>query len=820
MATKTGYAARPGMKAIITRSALLGLALVVFLAPDLALATEGGFDLRLPPSGMARGESIRSTLPLSLALLVITIYAAVISIFHIRARRNWNEHFEEMSRTTRDVQARIERAGLFLAADRHLLIAWSGPQGDPEFEGDPGIVVETTTPQRALDFGEWLDTDQARRLDQRVMLLRTEGIAFSEQVKTRRGDFVEIDARPVAGRAVMALRLTTGEKLALTRLREEKSALEAAQAQLRNVLDAIPQPVWLRDRSGKLGWVNSAYAHAVDATGPENVLNTQAEILDSNDRAEIRRHQAGQGRYQGSVTAIFAGRRRKVDVVEVAGPEGGGGFALDISELEATRQALERQMEAHVRTLDELPSAVASFDAEQRLTYSNRAFLELFGLDAAFLATHPTNTELLDRLRAIGRLPEASDYREWKQALLAAYSSTETVQQGWRLPSGRALRVVLSPNPQGGVTYLFEDETERFTLATSYDRLKNTQWETLMALSEGVAVFASDGQLQLSNPAFAAIWGLPETALENHPHVEIVAASATLRGGDSWDKIVAAVCSLAEARDEQHEMATMENGRVCRIAMIPLPDRATLVTVTDVTDTIEAEKRLREHNEALRQAARLRTDFIKSVSFELRSPLTSVVGLAQALAEGVAGPLQPRQLAYAQDLSRSADAVLAMTGDILDLADIEAGGVELVREDFDLSTAIEDAMEGLKDRLGDAKVRLALNLQTGLSTIHADRKRFRNVIFNLIANAAAFTASGDVVRLAVRREGGTLLIEVTDTGHQAGIAPQAGASSEVEREHGLRFSLAKALVQLHGGRIEVAAPAQGGHVTSVFLPGA
>ncbi len=790
----------------------------------IAASSPDGFDLRLPNLPIGRLDLIHTAIPLSLALLAVTIYAATISIFHVRGRRAWNEQFEEQNRTIREAQARVERSNLFLAADRQLLVAWNGPKGEPEFEGDPGVVIETTTPQRALSFSDWLPPEDARRLDQKVLQLRSDGTGFSEQVKSLRGDYVEIDGRPVSGRAVMAIKVATGERLALARMMDEKNALQHAQDQLRMVVEAIPQPVWLRDRAGKLGWVNSAYAQAVDASGLATVLSTQAEILDSDDRAVIRKSQASQGRYEGSVTAIFAGQRRKVDVVEIAGPEGGGGFALDISELEATRQALERQMEAHVRTLDELPTAVAIFDRQQRLTYSNRAFTDLFALDAAFLATQPANGELLDQLRSKGRLPEETDYREWKAHLLAQYAATETSEHGWRLPNGRSLRVVITPNPQGGLTYLFEDETDRFTLATSYDQLKSTQWETLMALSEGVGVFGSDGCLQLSNPAFARMWGIPPEALQGRPHVEEVAQARTKGAEEVWRRISQIVCSLSEARDDQQFEATTSDGRRLTVLMTPLPDRATLVTVTDVTDTVEAEKRLREHNEALKQAARLRTDFIKSVSFELRSPLTSVVGLAQALAEGVAGELTPRQLTYAQDLSRAADAVLALTADILDLAGVETGGeVELLREHFDLATAIEDAMEGLKDRLGDAKVRLALNLQTGISTVNADPKRFRHIVFNLVANAVSFSSPGDTVRLAVRRGATGVSIEVSDTGKGAGVAStpdEAAGVPNTEREHGLRFSLAKALVLLHGGLIDVRDDPRGGHLTTVFLPNA
>ena len=808
------------MKALFASTCLAVLPLVS--APEMPRAQSrlDDLSLRLPKAlGYSRTELARATLPMLLVILGLTVYGATISVLHLRARRRQAEMAEENSQDLREAQERAERAYLFLAVDRQFMMAWNGPGGaEVEFEGDPSIVLQTTSPARVLNFREWLGAEDAVALEKRVEVLRAEGRGFSLAFKALNNEHIEIEGRPVAGRAVMAIRLATGERERVARMQDENQALAEAQGQLRTVLEAIPQPVWLRDRAGKLGWVNSAYAQAVDAAGPEAVLTSQAEILDSQDRAEIRKVQRDSGRYQGEVTAIFAGERRKVDVVEVAGPQGGGGFALDISELEATRHALERQMEAHVKTLDELPSAVAMFDQRQQLTYSNRAFADLFALDAAFLKGRPNLSEWLDTLRSNGRLPDTGDYRQWKASLLALFTSQESSEQGWRLPNGRALRLVISPNPQGGLTYLFEDETERFTLATSYDQLKNTQWETLMALSEGVAVFGSDGCLQLSNPAFAQLWEISPETLRGRPRVEEVAQGSARQASLAWHKVTQTVCSLSEARDEQHFETATSDGRVFQVTTAPLPERATLVTVSDVTDTVEAEKRLREHNDALTQAARLRTDFIRSLSFELRSPLTNVVLAAQALGSGVAGELTEKQLSYTEDLSRSADSVLAITNDVLDLADLESGeGVELKRESFDLAEAVREALEGLQDRMGAANLRLALNVQGGVSSVNADPKHFRHILFSLIANAISFSGSGDSLRLAVKREAGNLVIEVSDSGR---TVPGGGAMREVAREHGFRFSLARALVQLHGGRIEATQEASGGHITTVTLPGA
>lgn len=815
-----------GFSRIAKPCQLLGniLFATLLIGTEYALANAAeGFDLRLSGLSRVKYDLFQPAIPLSLALIAITSYAAIISVLHVRARKSWNEQLEEQSRTIRESLSKLERSAIFLETGRQVLLAWGAPNGEIECEGNPGMLLETASPQRLLAFSEWLGEDDARVLERLVYALRSEGESFSREMRTLRGDYVEIEGRPIAGRAVVAIRKATGERLALAIAQDERNALEAATNQLRSVLEAIPQPVWLRDRAGRLDWVNAAYVQAVDGADPQGVVARQAEFLDSDDRARISTMKASQGSYRGAVTAIVAGQRRKVDVIEVASPEGGGGFALDVSELEAARLALERQMEAHVRTLDELPTAVAIFDRRQQLGYSNRAFRDLFAVDPAYLATQPSNSALLDNLRSNGRLPEEPDYREWKAGLLAQYALSETAVHGWNLPNGRALRVVISPNPQGGVTYLFEDETERFTLATSYDQLKNTQWETLMALSEGVAVFGSDGCLQLSNPSFARLWGMAPEALQNKPHVEEVGRACRTCLTSVWREVSGVVCSLADARNEQAFEATTSDGRVLAIATAPLPERATLVTVTDVTDTVEAETRLREHNEALRQAARLRTDFIKSVSFELRSPLTSVVGLAQALAGGVAGPLSEKQLAYAQDISRASDAILALTDDILDLASIETGSIEIEPESVDLARAIQEAAEGLKDRIGDAKIRLAVNIANGLTTINADPQRLRHIVFNLLANAVSYSGTGDTVRLAVRRAEETTIIEISDAGKGSGTGDAArdiSGEGALERENGLRFSLARALVQLHRGTIMIAADPRGGQLTTVTIPDA
>src|SRR5581483_11468293 len=199
------------------------------------------------------------------------------------------------------------------------------------------------------------------------------------------------------------------------------------------------------------------------------------------------------------------------------------GMAVDVSEANALSDSLARMMEGHRRTLDQLSSGVAVFDGRRRLAFYNDSYRRLWGLDRVFLDSNPDDSSVLDRLRASRKLPEQPDFRAWKAKLHEAYRAVEAAKDTWYLPDGRALSVVTTPNPEGGVTYLFDDVTESLDLARRFAGLIRVQRETLDSLAEGVAVFGSNGKAQLFNPAFARMWKLSAESLREQPHIDAVA---------------------------------------------------------------------------------------------------------------------------------------------------------------------------------------------------------------------------------------------------------------------------------------------------------
>ena len=243
---------------------------------------------------------------------------------------------------------------------------------------------------------------------------------------------------------------------------------------------------------------------------------------------------------------------------------------------------------------------------------------------------------MLDRLRDARRLPEQQDFRKWKAELHEAYRATEATTHEWHLPDGRTLRVVTTPNPEGGVIYLYDDITEPLELRRRYEAQIRVQGETLDNLAEGVAVFASDGRLRLFNPVFAQMWKFDPAALQERPHIEAVIGWCHALSGDNaiWPALRMTVTAIDERAAGAGEIERRD-GSVVKCATVPLPDGATLVTFQDITDSVNVERALRERNEALEDADKIKIDFVHHVSYELRSPLTNIIGFAHFLGDAV-----------------------------------------------------------------------------------------------------------------------------------------------------------------------------------------
>jgi signal transduction histidine kinase len=469
-------------------------------------------------------------------------------------------------------------------------------------------------------------------------------------------------------------------------------------------------------------------------------------------------------------------------------------------------------IEAHRRILDQLATGVAVFGGDRKLAFYNNAFRSLFELDAGFLDQTPPDSAVLERLRADRKLPEQQDFRQWKNQLHEAYTAVEPKEHMWHLPDGRTLRVVTTPNPEGGITYLYDDVTERLDMHRRYDALIKVQSETLDHLAEAVAVFASDGKVRLHNPAFARMWKLAPEALDARPHIEAVTAWCQALHDDNavWRSLRAAVTAI---EDRQPMAARIErrDGAMIDLTTMPLPDGATLVTFQDVSDTVNVERALIEKNDALEAADEIKIDFVHHVSYELRSPLTNIIGFAHFLGDPAFGSLTDKQREYLGYITVSTNALLAIINNILDLATIDAGAMSLNLSDVDIRASMDAAAEGVQDRLVKDNITLDIRAAADIGSFPADERRLRQILFNLLSNAVGFSPPNETVTLAAERRAGAVVFSVTDRG--LGIPPEfkdkvfdwfhTDSRGSDHRGTGLGLSLVRSFVDLHGGTITI-----------------
>ena len=237
---------------------------------------------------------------------------------------------------------------------------------------------------------------------------------------------------------------------------------------------------------------------------------------------------------------------------------------------------------------------------------------------------------------------------------------------------------------------------------------------------------------------------------------------------------------------------------------------------------------LEEKSRQLEIADRHKSEFLASMSHELRTPLNAVIGFSEVLLDRMFGELNPKQDEYLQDIVSSGRHLLSLINDILDLAKIEAGRMELEVTDFHLPQAIENAITLIRERAGRRSIALEVQIDPRLREIKGDERKVKQVLLNLLSNAIKFTPEGGQVGIQAALADGFAEISVTDTG--VGIAPEdheavfeefRQVGSDYAKKHegtGLGLTLSRRFVELHGGKIWVKSQLGQGATFTFTLP--
>lgn len=780
-------------------------------------------------AGVLRGPAQQSAATGKVLALAIALGGGALAAFAAFALvRSSRKTASTAKGENRELRRRLATSEALIKAEPQILIHWEDGQAASvithtlaDIPGLPGTTSEL------LRFGMWLEERSSSALKAALDDLVTEGRGFSIVLRTLSEGYVEAEGRASAGRGILRLRDVAGLRRDITMILNHQETLTRSISSARSLLDALPMPVWFKTADGQISWVNAAYVRAVDASSVEEVKERQIELLETRQRKNVQDALTSGDVYHNRLPLIVGGERKSHDVIVLPLDDAIAGAAIDVAALETAQGELERQIASYDRTLDRVATAVAIFNSEQQLSFFNEAYVKLWGLDPVWLKTRPPDAAILDRLREMGRLPEVVNYKEWRSRLLSSYQTGVGYEDLWHLRDGRMLHVMSEQRPDGGVTYLYADETERFALESRFKTLISVQGETLNSLTEGVAVFATNGRLQLFNVSFCSIWKLSRRALEANPHIDEIIKDVDPQAADReiWAGLARMVTAFMSERETAEGQMTRNDGTVIDYAATPLPDGATLLTFADVTDARRAELALVERNEALVAADRLKTHFISHVSYELRTPLTNIIGFSELLANPRVGDLSEKQREYLDDITSSSKTLLAIIDDILDLATIDAGSLDLRYGPIDVRAMIRTAIMGVRDPAIRNNLMLDIAVADDVHSFIADEARVRQVLYNLLSNSVGFSKPGDVIHLTCWRENGMVVFMVQDQGPGIPSAQQnrvferfeSRTQGSAHRGAGLGLSIAKSLVELHGGEILLQSePGKGTRVTVRF----
>ena len=268
------------------------------------------------------------------------------------------------------------------------------------------------------------------------------------------------------------------------------------------------------------------------------------------------------------------------------------------------------------------------------------------------------------------------------------------------------------------------------------------------------------------------------------------------------------------------------------ISLSPLKtDEGALVmsAIRDITGRKRIERALHEKNLELRQAAEAKNLFLANMSHELRTPLNGIIGFAEFLSDGKPGPLNAKQKEYLLDILNSGKHLLQLINDVLDLAKVEAGRMDLSPETFLLRTAVDEVRAVANPIAQKKEIRVSAEIAPKLDRTRLDQQKFKQVLYNLLSNAIKFTDDGGAVEIILVPHGShQFKLSVRDTG--IGIRPEdiprlftefeqleSGASRRYEGT-GLGLALTRKLVELQGGVITVKSEVGKGSTFSVVLP--
>ena len=638
--------------------------------------------------------------------------------------------------------------------------------------------------------------------------------------RDRSGRTLELDGASAGGQLRLVLRDAELLERRLAAAEADIARREAAVSgrrredeTLRALLAGAPLIIWSRDPDGTPRWSGGAIAGTAGSATAAEVLPLLPPVARGGEP------DAGPVRSRVEVT-LAPGETVPLHATEVAAADGGAhGFAVDATAVSAAERTLSRFVQTMTETFAHLTVGLAIFDRNQTLALFNPALVQMWQVDASWLARRPSLREILESLRTKRRIPEVEDFHLWRGRLLALFDDPEQVdfEELWPLADGSSIRVLARPHPHGSLAFVFDDVTERMRLEQRFRHSIELRRATLDRMEEGLAVFTPDGILQFVNEAFHDIWGIDPDALDRTVHIRdlVQICSAASVEFEVWQRALAFITADEERRTWSTRL-TLGSGRILSVRVAALPGGSSMIVFTDITDSERIAAALAERNDALEAADEMRTAVLDRISHRLRTPLNTVSAFARLLAEDRSGALSERQQDCVDGILEAAGQLLDTIDDVTELAALQIEPLHDEVAPHNVWETLETAAALLQERANGAGAVLEVaEPPAEAARLVCDLPALRQITFVMAAKALHWAGRGGRIELFART--------LDETTLELGAAIDGAAAPAVApgEEDGLAKPFLIRMIERAGGGFElIAGPDEGKACMLCRFPGA